>query len=142
MKTLLLGIFIAVTWVGLITLAIANTDPYSCDLECLEAKKIELKAELELVEHKINHLNKKPAPIEVETEASNYDFWGQDFWVSLDLGQDLYNGSYTSVGFSVPTGPLTLSLGYWWGSHDYSYSEESIYHNYYVTLGYSYTLID
>lgn len=126
-----LGVLCA-TWVLLVTLAIANIPPVvppppPCDLVCLKIQRADLKRALEIVEAKIEKIK---TPIKTD-----------NFWLSFDVGQDLMNGLYTSVGISVPLGPIVVSPGYWWGTDNYTFKRDTIYHGFYVTLGYSWTLI-
>jgi hypothetical protein len=128
---------LASVWILMVTLAIADnplilpptTAPLPpCDLVCLEIRQADLKRALATVEEQIAVMR---TPIKTE-----------HFWVSLDVSQDLVNGLYTSVGISIPLGPLIISPGYWWGSDNYSFRRDTIYHGFYITLGHSWTILD
>ena len=74
---------------------------------------------------------------------SNYDFW-----LSLDVGLDLWSGLYPSVGVSVPLGNVYLSTGVWAGwpwnnAMDFRKGiSKTFYKGLYVTVGYSITILD
>jgi len=72
---------------------------------CLERKE-ELTYELALVDLTLKTL-------ETTTEVVDTS---DSFWVSLDLGLDIADGLYASVGLTVPLGPVYLSPGVWFGS--------------------------
>jgi hypothetical protein len=99
-----------------------STDRRSCLVEELK----DLQAQVKYVEAELNTL----AP----TKSLS-----SDLWLSLDLGIDVISGLYTSVGISVPIGPLTFSPGVWFGS-TYDNLKASPERGWYLTVGYSWTL--
>lgn len=86
---------------------------------CLEREKARLEYELSRVEEELEKAD--------------------EFWLSLDLGLDVVDGLYASVGISFPLGPLYISPGLWAGS---AYDEHSLDWGWFVTLGYSFTLVE
>lgn len=66
---------------------------------------------------------------------------GWDFWLTLDVGVDVAYGLYTSVGVSVPLGPIYVSPGVWFGSA-YGNLNNEPERGWYLTVGYSWTLME
>ena len=64
-----------------------------------------------------------------------------DFWLTLDVGTDIVEGVYPSIGVSFPVGPIYLSPGVWLGS-DYDSLRSNPAWGLYLSFGYSWTLVD
>jgi len=58
--------------------------------------------------------------------------------VSLDVGAEIQDGFYSSLGVSFPVGPVYLSGGYW-GGVDWL---GDFYQGYYLSTGWSWMLFD
>ena len=139
MRVLVLGVFIAMCWVGVITYAVANTPPppkKPC-LPCLEADLLkmerELKAERERLKRELGAIDKRIAEVarvrvkEVEDK----------FKLTMTISQEILNGPYNNLGVSIPVGPLTLNTGFWWDVGDFTRNADVLDRGFYVTFDYS-----
>lgn len=82
----------------------AWSEPCADEGSCLALKE-ELTKELDAVESRLKTFKLANA---VESK--------EDFWISLDLGLGVIDGLYTSVGVTIPLGPVHLSPGVWFGN--------------------------